>query len=78
MLRQLAVSGEDRDLRHPFVEIDAHVYHSRGLLSECFGGLSEFPAYSRLGGRPTHLWHHYGVTDFSSSPTPFCSVDLRA
>jgi putative ABC transport system substrate-binding protein len=20
------------------------------------------PAYSRLGGRPTHLWHHYGVS----------------
>jgi hypothetical protein len=28
MLRQLAVRGEDRDLRHAFVEIDAYVYHS--------------------------------------------------
>jgi hypothetical protein len=62
MLRQLAVRGEDRDLRHAFVEIDAHVYHRLGLLfSAWFGRLSEFPAYSRLGGRPTHLWHHYAI-----------------
>src|SRR5262245_4276267 len=62
MLGQLAVRGEDRDLRHAFVKVHADVYHRPGLLfSECFGGLSEFPAYSGLGGRPTHLWHHYGV-----------------
>ena len=34
---------------------------TRLLFSECFAGFSEFPAYSGLGGRPTHLWHHYGI-----------------
>jgi hypothetical protein len=28
-------------------------------ISEWFGCLSEVPAYFRLDGRPTCLWHHY-------------------
>jgi hypothetical protein len=34
MLGQFPVSGENRDLRHAFVEVDAHVYHCPGLLSQ--------------------------------------------
>src|SRR5262249_48248435 len=29
--------------------------------------LSEFSAYFRPGGRPTHLWHHYGAEIVSGS-----------
>jgi hypothetical protein len=57
-LDQLAVRGQHRNLRHAFMQVHADVYHRFGLVfAECFGGLSEFPAYAGLGGRPTHLCH---------------------
>jgi len=34
LLRDFAVFGQDRDLRTAFVQVDAHVYHLLGLLSQ--------------------------------------------
>jgi len=34
LLHNLAVLGQHRDLRTPFVQVDAHVYHRCGLLSQ--------------------------------------------
>src|SRR5262249_3762575 len=34
LLNHLAVLGQHRDLRAPFVQVDAHVYHRCGLLSQ--------------------------------------------
>jgi len=70
MPHEFAVLGEHRNLRRPFVQVDTHVYHRLGLLSQSgFGSLSEVPAYFRLTGRPTCLWHHYEFagTDLGSS-----------
>ena len=34
LLHNLAVLGQHRDLRTPFVQVDTHVYHRCGLLSQ--------------------------------------------
>jgi hypothetical protein len=62
MLSQLAGGGQDGDLRHAFVQLDAYVYHSlASCLGEVCGPLSG--AYFRLGRRPTQLWHHQSGHD---------------
>jgi hypothetical protein len=70
MLGQLTVRGEHRVVRHAFVEIEAHVYHSRGLLSQSVlaGSLSSQPIPGWAGGQRT-----YGIT------TGLCPArDVRA
>jgi hypothetical protein len=45
------------------MQVDAHVYHRLGLLSQSgLATFSEVPAYFRLDGRPTCLWHHCAAT----------------
>ena len=64
MLGQLAVGGEDRDLRQAFVEVDAYVYDFPGLLSQSAlaGSLSSQPIPGWAGGQRT-----YGITTRSLS-----------
>ncbi len=50
MLHQLSLGRQHRDLRDPFVEIHADVYHSLGLLPQSVvATFSEDPAYSKAG-----------------------------
>jgi hypothetical protein len=66
MLGQLAVSGEDCDLRHTFVEVDAHVYHAPGLLSQraVLAPLRCEPISGWAGGQRT-----YGISNWATTPT---------
>ncbi len=68
---EFAVLTQDGNLRGAFVQVDAHVYHRLGLLSQSgLATCSEVPAYFRLDGRPTCLWHHYGLDARSSLYEP--------
>jgi hypothetical protein len=59
---EFPILTQDGNLRRVFVQVDAHVYHRLGLLSQSgLATFSEVPAYFRLDGRPTCLWHHYGL-----------------